>query len=211
MALRSLLPAPLLVLCACGDALVDGDYRGEPLITIRGEILQDEPLGPTAGPVLVSVFWGATTDTTGPQVEQALRVRTEFPSRYMLEVFKPPSDEVMFDTPGGDQHISMGLILLYEDANDDALYSPDTDTIIGTSRSSVLIWIDEIYGEAPAAEMPSERSYIVGTVDNESCAGPPGLGDADSVSLVVGTLCEELADLDCDGRNAEWGELCAGQ
>lgn len=202
---------PLLTLCACGDALVDGDYRGEPLIKIHGEILQEEPLGPTSGPVLVSVFWGATSNTTGPQIEQNLRVQTEFPSRYTLEVFKPPSEEVMFDTPGGEQHIAMGLILLYEDADGDELYSPDTDTIIGTSRSSVLIWIDEIYDEDPAGGMPDAQDFIIGTVDNGSCQGPPDIGDEDAVSLVVGTICEELADLDCDGRNTEWGSLCASE
>lgn len=205
-------PSPALLLATlplfgCGDALVDGDYRGEPLITIRGEILQDEPLGAVDGRVLVSVFWGANTQSTSPQVEQAVNVRTEFPSRYMLDVYLPPSTEVMFVTPREAQTIAMGLILLYSDSDGDEIYDPAVDTLIGTSRSSVLIWVEENPEDA-TVNLPLAQSFYIGTVDNTDCGGPPELGDPDNVSLIVGTVCDELADLNCDGRGNEWGVLC---
>lgn len=199
-----LVTAPML---GCGDALVDGDYRGEPLITIRGEILQDEPLGVVDGRVLVSLFWGANTQSVSPQVEQAVNVRTEFPSRYMLDVYRPPSQEVMFQTPREAQTIAMGLILLYGDSDGDESYDPEVDALIGTSRSSVLIWVEE-NPEDTSLNLPPAQNFYIGNVDNTDCGGPPELGDPQNVSLIVGTVCEELADLNCDGRGNEWGVLC---
>lgn len=206
-------PSPALLLATllcpgCGDALVDGDYRGEPLITIRGEILQDEPLGAVEGPVLVSVFWGANTRSMSPRVEQAVNVRTEFPSRYTLDVYQPPSAEVMFETPREKQTIAMGLILLYADGDGDEIFDPEVDALIGTSQSSVLLWVED-NPEESMEELPEAHNFYIGAVDNDDCGRPPELVDPNNVSLVVGTVCDELADLNCDGLGDEWGVACS--
>lgn len=202
----------LPLLTACGDPLVNPGYRGEPLITIAGEILQEEPLGALPGEVLVSVFWGGVSDGTAPEVEQALSVHTEFPSLYQLGVFQPPSPSVLFETPFGEQRIAMGLILLYADVDADNVFTLGTDSLIGTSRASVLIWIDEFLTIAESdPNLPDEASYIVGDVDNRACNEPPAIADPLAIHLVVGTVCDELADLNCDGSRGEWGDICGGR
>jgi hypothetical protein len=103
----------------------------------------------------------------------------------------------------------VGLIVLYDDADQDQVYSTDSEAVLGAAARSALIWVEE-----PPAEHP-ERSQFYFMAEEpanrcDSAAAPAPLEPStnDGVDLVVGISCELIIDPDCLPQTASWGSIC---
>lgn len=156
-----------LALLACGAAcnvtLVDGDYRGEALLTLQGQVLLipakpdgDKGSGPggkgqqpptqvtfPAGQLRLAIVWETTgvedtSEATMSGLEQSIAVSASFPARYELTLFTPPADEVVHTVDGGDYAI--GTIVAYIDVNANRGFDPATDTLVGGAPGRALLY-----------------------------------------------------------------------
>lgn len=188
-----------LLVAGCGDPLVGGDYEGEPLLTLRGEIIVNEALGADVHPG-VAVLW-ATPEASSPLVEPAVEVITWFPSRYELSLYLPPSDDVIFESPLNGKKNALGAPVVFLDDDDDGQFTVGEERVAGASGASLLIWEDE------------EAAYHVYRLDQDGCpTGVRASGDDEgeaSVELLIGDPCGRLPDIQCDGDDTEWGAACA--
>lgn len=128
-----------LVLTGCGDALVERGYRGEPLYTFTGQIAAASG-GAFEHPVRAAVFWspGRGTRIDERLVEQpSLAVAVHFPGTFEINVFEPPM-AVDWSTPDDDWRL--GLVLIYEDLDEDGRFSPDE--LRGGARDQALLYLE---------------------------------------------------------------------
>lgn len=200
--------ALLALLAGCGDPIAGVGYRGEPLLTLQGEVLNAEPLGALDGQPSVAVFWSAGPDREG-SVEQAVEVETQFPAFYKLYLYLPPPDEVMHEGGRGDGMVgTVGVVLLYVDEDTDGALSPEDEPVIGAGEGSIVTWFETAPEDLPDGEV---QTYHLQSTDDEGCPqfGPEEGERVERTDLVVGEVCELLPDWDCDGARAEWGTLCA--
>lgn len=200
--------APLvLALAGCGDVLADGDYPGEPLLVVTGQVLVEDSIPDDVSPS-VALFW--TEAGADNRSETAVEVTTRFPSFYELRVYQPPDDADFFEDPRGD-HLALAVVLLYDDADGDGQLGAAPDAVIGAAEESHVVWFTEPPGAAP--DTPTGAYTVAHGVP--TCAGGPppdtggppeaGVGEAD---LVVADVCTLLPDWNCDGRLEEWRDLC---
>lgn len=70
------------------DPLVDRDYRGEPLVTLRGQVAGDPPLPPLEAAIL----WQRGPPPTTDDQELATRAPVEsgFPATFTIRLYQPP-------------------------------------------------------------------------------------------------------------------------
>ena len=108
-------------LLGCGSGLVGLDYRGEALVNIVGEVLHDTPIGIDVDKPAIGLFWRRSDGTIS--AEQSVAVDTNFPARYVLQVFLPPVDGVLqpLETYGGVDG-ALGILLLYQDNGDNGAW-----------------------------------------------------------------------------------------
>jgi hypothetical protein len=194
---------------ACGDPLVGGDYRGEPLIVISGEVLSEAPLGEQAETAAVALIWESGPNQR-PLAHQSVSIETDFPSSYTLSVYQPPPEDLLDQSPFGDGAVVVvGLIVLYEDADQDRVYSAGSEEVLGAAARSALIWVEE-----PPAEHPErDHFYFMAEEPADRCdpgATPAPLEPTDGagVDLVVGISCELIIDPDCQPDTESWGPIC---
>ena len=87
------------MLVGCGDAAVDGNFRGDALFTLTGKVALD--LGAVAttdsGELRAALFWAKPTGSPDAAifdsvtaVEQELGAASTFPARYTLTIRRPP-------------------------------------------------------------------------------------------------------------------------
>lgn len=151
--MRQLLPALLLLtsLASCGEALVERGYKGVPLFTFVGQI--GSTVGPTqfSKPIRAAVFWHPEGEVDPTEVgdelieQDAISVATRFPGAFELNVFETPPDIEWEPT---DKPYRVGLILLYEDRNEDGRFQEGE--LVGGATNLVLLYVLE--------DIPAERS-----------------------------------------------------
>lgn len=208
----------MALLVGCGDVLVAGDYPGEPLLVVTGQVLVAESLQAAGSPSVALLWTEAGTDN---RAETAVEVTTRFPSYYELRVYQPPTESDFFEDPVGDR-LALGVILLFDDIDGDGHFRVGTDAAIGTAEATHVAWFTAPPHGQPDA--PTE-AYLVGHGLPSCRGGPPdgdtaedsageppgglpvqaGVGEAD---LVVADVCTLLPDWNCDGELEEWRDLC---
>lgn len=227
---KTLALAPLmLVALSCGDAAIDGTYRGEALVEVSGFVRLDvsdvtaaaEMMG--HGTLRVALLWAAPTgDATRfeliSSVEQQVDASGSFPARYRLQVFEPPAASVLraAEGEGGAGHYALAAVVAYVDLDADGRWQPEVgEQLVGAVPDTVLAW-SPAGAHAPLFQqtLPSGYTLLRSQLDLEACAeaGHALLGAADSaaaelrVSLAV--PFDAVVDLDCDGDAYEWVALC---
>ena len=146
-----LLPV-LLVLCACGDPLVEGDWRGPPLLSVDGLILADDGVFDPAelDTLRVAAFW-ARPDTPPERpergLEQTLVPSPERSGRYGLHNL-PPAGAMLVSKPGFE--LGLARLLAY-DPRRSAGSCPWAYRMRGGAEEVVLAWRR---GEPPADLTP---------------------------------------------------------
>lgn len=126
----------------CGDALVSGDYRGEPIFKVEGQITAITPLqGALADADLsISLFWSPLKDPTAPNQElfeqKSVSTTVRFPATFQLRVFEPPGDDYF---ASADASWVAGLLLVYVDSDADGLFD-GSEPLVGGMRGRGLLY-----------------------------------------------------------------------
>jgi len=150
-----------LLIASCGDPLVDETYRGEPLITLHGAVMEvGQPGLIHRDDLRAALFWspgGLAVEDVDELVEQPLaNAGLGMPPSLQLPVFDPPSAEHLAvvqgdgDAPSGEGVLlGLGLLLAYPDENGNGMRDPE-EQVLGGVRSHGVLY-------APAA-VPAEQS-----------------------------------------------------
>ena len=195
-----------MALVACSSPLVDSTYRGEPLFTFTGQVLQVAGFAPTGAPVRVSLFWSPSGNTTlgaADLIEQrAVSVDIAFPATFAIRVFEPPEARHLTDNG-----IGVGLVLVYEDGNNNERL--DAGELLGGASDRSVIFTRRAIADVAS---PTQRALSPGfqlvrmaaSCGAASCSYPLGAacsGDADcgggtclADDLLPGGYCVLLAD-----------------
>ena len=144
----TLAAAAALALSACGDPLVDGRYRGEPLFTLSGTVIADEGVAYedwADGDVRISIEWSEWKGTEargGYDVEQ-LETLTSFPAQFEVNIYQPPDLDALFWAPWlPGYEVAVGRPLLYLDRNQDGRWDVGSDEVIGGAFDTVLVYVE---------------------------------------------------------------------
>jgi hypothetical protein len=91
----------LVALVACAgacDAQVTPEYRGEPLLALRGNIVADRSSAPADAALL---WWSARPESgaAGPSLATGIPTSKDFPALFTLSVDRLPPDEALFPLP----------------------------------------------------------------------------------------------------------------
>jgi hypothetical protein len=229
---RALLAASAGLLVACGDGVVDADYRGVPLLVMAGQVMVEEELPEIEAEVRVAILWSSQG---GDGAQQGASVTTDFPAQYTLSLYTPPPDEVLYQAEHAPDQAAIGIPVVYEDLDDDGRHDRGEDPVIGGAEEALVFWFPQDVelerphlpvdtgqgppddtGEADEREHAEpyegvlEAGYHVMLPLQDLCLGGPMAVtplDPGQVDLSVGEVEDFLRDADCDGRKDEWGEL----
>lgn len=136
------------------------DYRGEPLFSVPGQVLQFDSTALSGAPIRVSLFWspaGETDAATQGLLEQtSVSVAVSFPAAFALHVFEPP--EPRFRTSDG---LGFATIRVYQDTNRDGRYSEGE--LVGGAEERAVVWsaAPVAAGESPTREALSAGFQLV--------------------------------------------------
>lgn len=204
---------------ACGDALLDARYRGEPLFSLGGKVASDGDQPDLDAPLRAAVFWLPYDPTTlglafaertpiddldripgvaeGTRlVEQsAVSLDVRFPGVYEINVFAPPPDAARI----GETPLRFGVVLLYADLDGDARMGDGER--IGGATGQIVVYSDRAMG-ADDPQNPLDRAVAPGYLGVElplRCgAEPPTYAPIEDFDARVGAPCApETAAADC--------------
>lgn len=187
------------LLVGCSGGLVDASYRGEPLFSVRGQVLQVQDIALTEHPVRVALFWSPTgqTDLDPTQLSEqpAVAVGISFPAAFTLNVFEPPAEAQM--RPDGT---AIGVVLVYQDRNGDGQLN--AGELIGGASDRAIVYTRE---GVPAAASPTRDALQPGF---QLVRVPSSCGEATSCVLPLGAGC--ASDADCQGGRCFDDDLFPG-
>ena len=141
MNLRKLIPFSLASLAiGCGDPIVDGSYRGDPILLVEGQMQSTTTLPEELRNerFLVSIFWLQSLQSAEPTVIEQPGVTTElrFPTSVQLRVFRAPQEQHYL---ADASDVALGVILVYVDSDRDGRYHPSgREPIVGGSLQKGL-------------------------------------------------------------------------
>lgn len=212
---------------ACDGALVDGTYRGEPLLTVQGELkvidktASGAPAKPLpAGQLRLAVLWlGAVGAATGElfsaDVEQSLTPVAVFPARYRVALYAPPpAAAVLRDSAEGAY--ALGVLAAYVDANGNGAFDRDIDGLVGGATAQRVVVYAPQGLQATWLTQPIGAGYhrMVAQGAGTACkkSGRVTLAIDAQADTEVKVFTEVPAtlfpDVDCDGANADFAAAC---
>lgn len=225
--------ATLVVLAsACGDAVVDGDWRGEELFVIEGFVRLDPsaegiatppagepPGGNGPGPLRVALFWSPARGAgfhLDAAIEQDVATDGLFPARFRLALFAPPDDELLTPVADGLGELAVAVVMAYLDDDRDQTWDRGREPVVGGAPERLLVYTPDgvksrLFGElAPGFQRIVPIKDCVLRPDGlgfETRYAPDALRDVDLI--VSGAFPVELfLDADCDGTQGEWTGVC---
>ncbi len=206
------------LLVGCGEPLATGDYLGEPLLSLEGNIYLAESDGLVPSNLSVALFWtddltAQWLDDSAAQVTEQNAVTTStFPARYHLTLFEPPSPEVLREIPDADGQLATAVILVYSDLNLDGRLNLSEEPVVGGSLEYIVAFSpnptdSELLGGT------AEAGYRVMRIlpDDTACDADGPLAalrpatERTEIDLIVGPdVRDQLPDVDCDGEVSPW-------
>lgn len=189
---------------ACGDALVEQGFRGEPRLTFTGQIATANGDTTTAGPLRAALFWSqrGTTALDATLVEQpAVSVAVQFPGTFEINVFDPPPD-VAWTSPTAGYRVA--LVLIYEDVDADGRLTFDgteTTELRGGAQNQAVLWAERSLGSAEsptgnallpgyhAVHLPMPCAVIAPPTRGADCGVPLGAACTDDTNCGTGGRC----------------------
>jgi hypothetical protein len=147
----------------CGDGIAGGDYQGDPLVTLRGNVMGSADLVDTAHPsVRIAVFFspgGPRVTDLNAYVEQPATARVaEVPFSFTINVFDPPGPEHLYTVPGTSTSYAIGQLLAYSDRNANNKRDSD-EPIIGVTAARAILYTAQ---PLPAEVSPTGRLLPAG-------------------------------------------------
>jgi hypothetical protein len=142
--------AILSTLSACGDALVDTNYRGTSLLTFEGQVRYATSHFPKREyNIRLSVFWspeGPKSDKDRMVEQPSASILIDFPSAFQISLYQPPeSKHFMIDHP----KVAIGRIMLYDERDNEKGYKKKKDDFVGGAVSKGIVYASEF---VPAGE-----------------------------------------------------------
>ncbi|TNF38033.1 MAG: hypothetical protein EP329_01515 [Deltaproteobacteria bacterium] len=225
--LRRATLAALVALAGCGDAAVDGGYRGEPLVTVSGwvrvETLASDIAGEAVqrGRLRMAVLWAASDGAGSSRFDLFTSVAERvdasglFPARYELTLFTPPAPRVM-QPAGGDGAYAVGVLVAFIDADDDGRWSLETgEQLVGAVLDTALVYSPAgAEGPGTASRFPAGYTLAAVEADPAVCTAsgqarliPLATPEAD-LTVDMAFPFEAALDLNCDGDPTEWLAFC---
>jgi len=164
------------LLLGCGDALVDRQFQGDPLITVRGNVMGSSDALPLENPLLrLSVWWsplGLTLSDYSQLVEQpSITTQSSVPFSFTLNVFDTPAQAHFTQLPDGTRY-AVGSLMGYYDSNGNARRD-DSEPFLGSTRRLLL------YAQQPLSvpQSPLGRALSPGYyLTSNSFVCPPSAG-----------------------------------
>lgn len=220
-------PAPVWILwivlwcAACGDPLVTGTYRGEPLVELEGRLLIRSAAS-TPETLNVALFWMSPSSFVKQGegslqpldlAEQPVLSRGLTLTRYQLKLYRPPPQEAIQRHEGGAR-LGLGLLLLYDDADRDGRWGESRELLVGGAGQYVLLYAPDgleegVVGEPlePGYHLMRLAPYYERCLQGSTLASMRKVEGRREVNLMVrGELGGLLPDLDCDGVVGDWCE-----
>ncbi|WP_373048631.1 hypothetical protein [Vulgatibacter sp.] len=155
-----------LALAACGDPLASGDYAGEPLIELRGQIIGDagtsKILRPHLGVVWIDpMSWEFNAVTSLSPITEA-----RFPGDFTTSLFEPPPADAFIELGGA--RYAVGLAIVVDDVNGDGKFAVeqqlDSAGRIGIEPPDLMfgvnLWEPLLYGAGQIE--PACSSWVFG-------------------------------------------------
>jgi hypothetical protein len=136
--------ALLVTANACGDALVDEAYRGEPLGTFPALVSdQGEGMDVRGRDLRAALFWdptgGLATDVSTLVEQSSTAVPLRVPSQLDLHVFEPPGPEHMVQAGPAAGVYGLGHLLAWRDADGDGRRGP-AEPFVGEVRRQAILY-----------------------------------------------------------------------
>lgn len=209
---RSLLPASLLLLAACSPA-VDARYRGEPLVTVRGQLTLPSGATVADAPIRLALAWypglGGSAQSEPPRsiVTEEIAYQGTFPVSYTFSIYTlPPADALgKMSEDWGAARAGVGALIAYQDQNGNGVLDTippggtPVDTVLGSSLGRLsggppggyaIVYLD---GAAPPDSPPEIQQGFnlvdfAGGVVPFSTSVPIDLTVAPELNILV---CEE--------------------
>jgi hypothetical protein len=209
---------PLLGLCAmattaCGDALVDSEFRGDaPLWQIFGEVEANDRTAVPPSNLRVALFWsprGPREMSFDRYAEQAATsIPVSVPSYFVLNIFDSPGPEYMVAAPpdppprtppppppGPTTPYAIGRLVAYSDDNGNGLRDAD-ESLQSVLRDAVFLYAPT---DIPAGQSPVNGVLAAGfhrSAVPALCGLPvPGPQTPGDCGVPLGEPCDK--DSDC--------------
>lgn len=129
-----------LFACTACDGLAPPEYRGEPLLSVRGSItsVTGEKLDPRLVP---AVAWMDDGDDARFLL-QDVDVRGDFPANFTLNMLEPPPEGALFEEEGSEMAIGH---IIAADPDHPSATSGDSpwDYVKGLSDNYIIIYVDD--------------------------------------------------------------------
>ncbi len=199
--------------CGCGDALVPGDYEGEPLIQVSGniELWETDLLTRVdASNIRVSLFWNRNDEELGiPEdfsQEQQVVFEGNALTSYDLVLYHNPPPNALFPINDAGDKVAVAQIVLYADENGDGRWSSVAeDTALGGAQNHVLVYAPQPVESEQVGGVLSTGFHLMSLHEEGSCDGLISMEKQPSnkVNLIVepyGGFFTNFADVDCDGE-----------
>jgi len=208
----------IAALAGCGE-LVDGDFRGEALAELIGNVVVEEGAETPGGELRVGLFWAG--DDAGQLYEQDVLTELEFPARYTLSVFNPPPDEAFREGDRLDGAFAIGVPLIYQDSNRNNRLEIDDELVVGAAVEVALVfttddlevvvdWDDDDDEDSEIELEELAPGFHTLEVEVALCTQeawlPLELAAIDEADILVGAYEDQLVDIDCDEDDDEWWE-----
>lgn len=167
----------------------------------------------------LGLFWSGahrttddSTDDAIPQVIATSQVRPSFPAAWTLSVYTPPPASLL--TAGSTSgRYTLGLVLVWMDANHDGVWTRGADPIVGGARLRAVLYTPDGLDDARLGRFPAGFHPV--SVEWECTPQAPStpMIASDSYPMEVEVTAEKdfvrslLFDVDCDGQAQDF-EIC---
>ncbi|MFO0746755.1 MAG: hypothetical protein U1F43_13950 [Myxococcota bacterium] len=212
-------------LAACGDPIVAGSYRGEPLYSIDGwvqlMVSPDDLLGAgeDASELRVAILWSQTKGSSfnlEGAVQQEVVATGTFPARFEVTLYEPPADDILRDVPGGTGQMAIAALVAYVDDDDDEVWDRDSESLVGGAGDRLFLYTPEGLSSPAFGDLAAGFHRLVPT----ATCGDPVLADASTVRYAADTTVDidltvdgefpasALIDVDCNSDTFDWAGVC---
>jgi len=189
-------------LSACGAPFVDGEYTGDPLATVEGNVILDfvpRP-GETHETMRLGVYWLGNKHAHVAHTQ--VRATGSFPARYMLRLYDVPQAALAQRWDWSDAELAIGHVIAYDDLNGNEAWDADDEPVVGWNDGHVVVWNEaDPDSRFPLGfsigELQSCASFTGNATEPDFATRPfrvSGLAELD-VNIVNGPL--PLEQLDC--------------
>ncbi|MCC6622752.1 MAG: hypothetical protein IT385_15935 [Deltaproteobacteria bacterium] len=227
---RSRVPLAVAIVATalgCGDPIVPGSYRGEPLHVIRGwvqlTVSPEALLGSAEDPdeLRVAVLWSQTKGSSfelDGAVEQEVVTTGTFPARFTITLYEPPAADVLRAVPdaatGGAGTMAIAAVVAYVDGDRDETWDRGEEPLVGGADERLFLYTPDGVTSAVLGTWGPGFHTLVPTRACDTALGGGGvryeLDASATIDLKVdGTFpTSALFDVDCDPTTFDWGGTC---